>query len=361
MALSKEQQIEKILLRFPTERYKQFAYQIRPFLTMAMTLVLLILGILHIVNFVVIAWVMAAFVLDNVALTSIMSVARAINHLANGRKQIKAIVMLVMVSLALVTGACLGYFVLAHMPLVISAFSNYISLTGCSPFLISMGALLGGYVSHATHKIPLFWGIFLGSCIASVIYFPIPIAFEIIYFSAIASAFFATIVAKQSMRLYYKLSYGHTNADGYNIAKNPTELRAFILSQADKFSVSPSHFEALAYLCRNRIDQVKRESSFWDEYMCNRNHITNSHKDIYHLLMSAKLSTPEEIQEAKYVIANSNLPSEFKTPENKTKVKQMLRLGTFFNPDLALRTTVHQFEIDEAGVLDPNLLRSFRV
>ena len=361
MKLTKEQQIKKILLRFPTERYKQFAYQIRPFVTIAMSIVLFALGWFHIVNFAVIAWIMAAFVLDNVALTSIVSVSRAVNHLVNGRKQIKAVVMLVMVSLALATGAGLGYFIFSHMPVVIAAFTNYISLTGCSPFLISMGALLGGYVSHATHKIPLFWGIFIGSCIASVIYFPITIAFEVVYFSALAAAFFATIIAKQSMRLYYKTNYGHTNADGYNIAKNPIELREHIHSQAAKLGVSARELEALAGEMRVRIDRTKRESSFWDEYMDNRTHITNSHKDIYHLLMSSKLATDEEKREAKYVIANSNLPSEHKTPENKAKIKRMLRLGTFFDPNLSVRTRAHQFEIDEAGSLEPSLLQPFQI
>lgn len=363
--LSKKQQIKKILQRFPTERYKQFSYQIRPFFTMGMTMLLLALGWLHIVNFAVIAWIMAAFILDNVALTSIISVLRAFNHLANGRKQLKSTVMLVMVSLALMVGAGLGYFVFAHMPFVITVFTNYISLTSCSPFLISMGALFGGYVSHATHKIPLFWGIFLGSCIGSVVPLPITVVFEVIYFSAIAAAFFATIVAKQSMRLYYRFYYdGDTNADGYNVAKNPSELREFIHTQSQKFGVTPKEFDELTKVCRKRIKDVKKVdsvSAVWNEYMGNTGHITNSHKDIYHSLMNAKLEAgTQEIKEAKYMIAHSNLPAKFNTSENKKKVNRMLRLGTFFEPNLALRTKVHQFEIAEAGVLEPSLLTPFR-
>lgn len=363
--LSKKQQIKKILQRFPTERYKQFSYQIRPFFTIGMTIFLLALGWLHIVNFVVIAWIMAAFILDNVALTSIISVLRACNNLANGRKQLKAIVMLVMVSLALIAGAALGYFVFAHLPFVITVFTNYINLTGCSPFLISIGALLGGYVSHTTHKIPLFWGIFLGSCIGSMVPIPIPIVFEVIYFSAIAMAFFATIVAKQSMRLYYRFYYdGDTNADGYNVAKNPSELREFIHAQAHKFSVTPQEFEDLFKTCRKRIKDVKKidsVSAVWNEYMGNTGHITASYKNIIYNLMDAKLEAgSEEVKEKKYMIAHSNLPVKSNTAENKKKVNTMVRLGTFFEPNLALRTRVHQFKIAEAGMLDPNLLKPFR-
>ncbi len=36
LASTKEQHVKKILKRFPTEGYKQFSHQTRPFLTMAM-------------------------------------------------------------------------------------------------------------------------------------------------------------------------------------------------------------------------------------------------------------------------------------------------------------------------------------
>lgn len=357
--LRNEQHLQKILQRFPTEKYKQFSHQTRPFFTMATGFFLLALGWLHIVNFAVISWLLAAFVLDNVALTPIMSALRAINHLANGRKKTKSIVILIVVALALCLGSGLGYYLLAQYPFIATLFSNYIGLTGCSPFLISMGAILGGYFSHATHKVSLFWGIFIGSCLGSVAYIPIPIALEVIYFSAVATAFFATVIAKQSLRLYYKLTYGHSNADGYNMDRNPMEQRQFIIEQAQKFEVSPQAVAMLAEHCQKRIAEVKKDASFWDEYMGYRSQITNSYKDIRLGLLNPTASS-EEISETKYLVANSHLPPAFNTPENKQKVSAMFRSGTLFAPDLELRMWAHQFKISESGLMDVRLLSPFQ-
>lgn len=358
--MTRDRHIQKILQRFPTEKYKQFSHQTRPFFTMATAVFLIALGWLQIVNFIVIAWILAAFVLDNVALTPIMSSLRAINHLANGRKRLKSLLILTAVALALISGTGLGYFVLIHSTWATTFLSNYIALTGCSPFLISLGAIVGGFFAHATHKIPLFWGILIGSCVASVLHLPIAIAFEVVYFTAIATAFFATVIAQQSMRLYYKVYYGHTNADGYGMDRNPTEQREFIQYQAEKFAVTPSQFSALASQCRTRISENKRDASIWNEYMGYRSHTTNSYKDIYHGLMNPSLSE-EDVIEIKHLIVNSNLPAVSNTYENKKKVSKMLRLGTFFAPDAELRTMAHQFNIADAGVIEPSLLEPFRV
>ncbi len=355
--MPRAKEIKAILQRFPTEGYKQFSYQTRPFFTVTMAAFLLGLGWFHIVNLALIYWILAAFVLDNVALTPIMSALRAINHIYYGRKLLKSKVILAAVVIALVLGAVLGYFVMA--PLLSKFLLDYIALTGCSPFLISMGAMLGGYISHATHKIPLFWGIFLGSCVASVIFIPIPIMVEVVYFSAIAVAFLTTVATKQALRLYFKKYYGHTNADGYDLARPVREQEDFAKAQAEKFNVSLKQFYALTEHCQKKITAVKQDATMWEEYMNTRIHTTNSYKDIYHGLMNPRL-TPESIAEVKHMIEYSNLPPELNTVENRKVVTIALRTGTFFNPNLEQRTMVHRFNISDSGGLDPNFLTAFR-
>ena len=355
--MTKSKHIQQILLRFPTESYKRFSYQTRPLFTIFMAICLLGLGWFHIVNLAVIYWLLAAFVLDNVALTPIMSVLRAVNHLYYGRKLFKSKIMLAVVAIAVLVGALLGYTVLA--PIVSKFLLDYITLTGCSPFLISMGAMLGGYVSHATHKIPLFWGIFIGSCIASVIFIPVPITIEVVYFSAVAVAFVATIVTKQALRFYFKKYYGHTNADGYDMARPAREYEDFVASQAQKFNVSPKQFEDILSHCRQRITDIKQEATWWDEYMNTRLHTTNSYKDIYYGLMNPNL-TPRHIKEVTYLISNSNLPPELNTPENRKAVAYASRMGAFFKPNIDERTMVHQFKIMDSGSLNSTLLTGFR-
>jgi hypothetical protein len=357
--MTTQQQIQKILQRFPTEKYKQFSHQTRPFFTLATAICLIALGWFHVVNFMVVSWILAAFVLDNIALTPIMSALRAVNHLVNRRKTFKSIMTLLVVALSAGLGVGLGYFLLGHFPIVASIFTDYISLTGCSPFLISMGAMLGAYIAHATHKVSLFWGIFIGSFLATMLYIPVPIALEVIYFSAVGTAFFATVLAKQSLRLYYKLNYGHTNADGYGLDRNAQEQREFALEQSKKFGITLREFEVLSYYCLARITEVKKDASIWTEYMNYRSQITNSYKDIQFALMNPNI-TEEEIRETKYLIAHSNLTPAFNTAENKNKVASMYRLGTFFAPDLELRTMAHQFKISESGILDPKVQAPFR-
>ncbi|MCX7090140.1 MAG: hypothetical protein NTU48_01630 [Legionellales bacterium] len=355
--MSRSKQIKRILQRFPTEGYKQFSYQTRPFFTVGMAVFLLALGWFQIVNLAVIYWILAAFVLDNVALTPIMNALRAVNHLYYGRKKFKSTVILAAVITALILGAVLGYFVMA--PLISKFLLDYIALTGCSPFLISMGAMLGGYISHATHKIPLFWGIFIGSCLASVVYIPIPIMIEVVYFSAIALAFVTTVATKQALRLYFQKHYGHTNADGYDLTRTAREQDDFIEAQAKQFQISPQEFYTLTQHCRKKITEIKRDSKLWEEYMNIRIHTTNSYKDIYHGLMNPHL-TPETVRVVKEMIGNSNLPPELNTAENRKKVTNSLRAGTFFNPNVEQRTLVHQFQIFDSGGLDPKLLTAFR-
>ncbi|HVT62848.1 MAG TPA: hypothetical protein VHD33_05100, partial [Legionellaceae bacterium] len=171
--MSRSDEIEKILHYFPTERFKRFTYSTRPFTTVVMGITLVGLGWLHILSMPIACWLLAAFVLDNIALTPIMGAINAVNHLLNSRKILKASIMLAAISLSLISGAYLGYFYLAPMPMIAQVLSKYITITGCSPFLISIGAMLGAYVSHTTHKIPLFWGIFFGSCLASIVYIPV--------------------------------------------------------------------------------------------------------------------------------------------------------------------------------------------
>ncbi len=197
-----------------------------------------------------------------------------------------------------------------------------------------------------------------------MLYLPIPIVLEVVYFSAVATAFFATIIAKQSLRLYYKMKYGHSNADGYELAREPIEQRQFIDKQAIVLNVSPQALLELTADCRLKIATTKHGASFISEYMSYRSHITNSYKDIYFGLMNPELSY-SDAQTVKELIQNSTIPPELNRPEQRAehqkKVARELRLGAFFNPDIETRMMVHQFKISDGGGLNSELVKAFRI
>ncbi|MCR9191925.1 MAG: hypothetical protein NXI01_04625 [Gammaproteobacteria bacterium] len=348
----------KILRYFPTEKTKRFNIQTRPLITIASGVLLAVLGWFHIIPQAVACWVAATFVLDNVALTPIITALKAQNNLQNERKQFKAKVMLAVIALTLLAGTLLGYFVLAQTPMVMKLLFDYIALTGCSPLLISIGSMIGAYISHATHKIPLFWAIFAGSCLASMVALPVPLILEMVYFSAVATAFLATIITKQTLRVYFKKRYGDSNADGYGTMRSKTDQDAFIAGQAKKLGVSPQEFTAITTLCRERIAEQRKKSNPWTRFMLYEVHITNSYKDIL-LHMMGKLSS-QEVEITKDLIAQTRFPySVTNTKGNCEQVTLALRKGTFFKPDFEERMLVHRVKIADGGGIDPDTSKPF--
>ena len=198
---------EAILKRFPTEKYKRFWYPTRPIFTLFLGLFLSSLGWLGIMPISWALWAAAAFALDDLPITPITAMFTSINNLMQGRKTLKAIVMITAISLAIIAGSLLGYFVLAQTPIAVKLISDYIALTSCSPLLISIGAMLGAYAAHATHKISPFMGFGLGILVASFIPFSPPLIVEIMFLSIAGCAFVTSVLVKHSLRAYFKFTY----------------------------------------------------------------------------------------------------------------------------------------------------------
>ncbi len=354
---------DQIQQRFPTERYKRFWYPTRPMFTLLSGLSIAALGFLGIVPLSWALWFAAAFALDDLPLTPITGMFTAINNLLQGRKKLKAVVMITALSLALILGGVLGYFFIAQTPFAVKLITDYIALTSCSPLLISLGAILGAYVAHATHKISPFMGFALGICVASFIPFSPPLIVEIVFLSMAACTFVTSVITKQALRAYYKHVHGETNADGYEHARSTEAQAEFINQQAEKFNVTPEELQALATHCKVRVAEIKRNASFYQEYIGSRNYTSNSFKDIYHSLMNPKL-TPAEVVDVKDLIANSKLPAELENDAEARATQTVMMnvhfvYGTFFHQGVEARTLGHQLKIAEGGGLNEELIRPF--
>ena len=181
---------EEIFKRFPTEKYKRFWYPTRPLFTLFMGLFIAGLGWIGLLPFSWALWFSAAFALDDLPITPITAMFTAMNNLRQGRKTLKAIVMIIAIGFAVITGGFVGYFFLAKTPIAVKFITDYIILTDCSPLFISLGAMIGACVAHVTHKMSPFMGFSLGILIASFVPLSPPLIVEIIYLSIAASAFF---------------------------------------------------------------------------------------------------------------------------------------------------------------------------
>lgn len=351
--------IEEISKRFPTEKYKRFWYPTRPLFTLLTGLFVAGLGWVGILPFSWALWFAAAFALDDLPITPITAMFTAINNLRQGRKTLKAIVMIIAISLAVIAGGCLGYFVLAQAPIAVKLITDYIALTSCSPLFISLGAMLGAYSAHATHKISPFMGFAFGILIASFIPFSPPLIVEIVFLSIAGSAFLTSVLVKQGLRAYFKWRYGESNADGYECARSPEAQEVFVNQQALKFGVTPDAFQNLASHCKEKVSTYKSQASFWHEFSGNRNYVTNSFKDIYHGLMNPRL-THAEAKTVKELIKNSELAAENKNPKTKVQIESHFALGTFFHAGVSARTLGHQIKIMEGGGLDADTIRPFK-
>jgi hypothetical protein len=349
---------EEIFKRFPTERYKRFWYPTRPLFTLFTGLFIAGLGVLGLLPFSWTLWFAAAFALDDLPITPISAMFTAINNLIQGRKTLKSMVMITAISLAVITGGLLGYFVLAQSPIAVKLIMDYIVLTACSPLFISLGAMLGAFVAHATHKINPFMGFSLGISIASLIPFSPPLIFEIIFLSIAGCTFLTSMLAKQGLRAYFKYTYGDSNADGHACARSPEDQAAFVASQAAKFKVTPEAFQNLVSHCKEKFTTYKQQASFLHEFSGNRNYVTNSFKDIYLGLMNPKLTDTEAVT-VKELIANSRLDDVNNNQETKIRIETHFVLGTFFHAGVSERTLGHQIKIAEGGGLDSDKISPF--
>jgi hypothetical protein len=346
------------LFHFQTEKNKRFWYPTRPLFTLFTGLFLSSLGFIGILPISWALWFAAAFALDDLPITPIINVFTAINNWMQGRKLLKAAVMITAVSLAVIFGGLFGYFVLAQSPFAVKLFLDYIALTSCSPLLISLGAILGGYLAHMSEKISPFFGFSLGVLIASFIPFSPPLVVEIVFLSIAGATFVSSIVAKQAMRIYYKYAHGESNADGYELARTSQQQVEYIEKQAALFGVKPDELRELAETCKARVATHKAQATFLQEFSGERTLTTNSYKDIYHGLMNPRI-TPEQVQQVKFLIGNSQLPDRFTNDEKKAVISSQYQLGFTMHDGLPTRLLMHQVALSKMNGLDKSLVEPF--
>ena len=335
-----------ILQRFKTEKFKRFSNQSGPMMILLSGLMLTgfnLVGILSLKQIISITGLFFPLIVRS----PIAAIVTSVNNLAHERKMTKAIFMILAISCGAAIGAEIGYFLLSHSLFYIPWIRGFINACRLSPILISIGMLTGILRSHATDNIQARSGFYLAMLASVILLFlpiEIPLIVEVVFICSASLAFITSIVAKQSLRAFYKYQYGHSNADGYQMDKTEGEQQIFITQQAIKFNVSEGAFKDLINYCRKKIQDIKQEASF-DEKLDHESPDqakTNSFKDIYYGLMNPK-SSAEDTAAIKTLLLSSTI-SDISTPSPLLSAIN-LPSKEFLRSDLFLRTVYHQTNV----------------
>ncbi|MFT4059019.1 MAG: hypothetical protein QM652_05665 [Legionella sp.] len=344
-----------VLQHFPVERYKRFSYRANLLFTLSLGVFILGLSYISVLPITWALWLSTTFVFNNLLLTPLMSIVNASNNLYHERKKLKSSIILASTLLAALTGGILALLIFSQMPVLMGLLTNFISATR-SPLLISIGAIVGSVVAHMSNKLSPALGMVLGIFMISRLPIPIPLTVDVVFISMAAFAFITNIAAKQCMRLYYKIRYGHTNADGYKINLSETDQQEFIDKQASLFKVTSEQFKTLVQACQTKIHKIKNETGLLDELSCPKQTKINSFKDIYHGLMNPKC-TKEDAQCVKELLKVSRTTQIKKHTENE-KVED-LKLFMLLTSDAELRsnlqTRIHYHQTAMALSVQPGI------
>ena len=351
-----------VLQRFPTEKYKQLSTRSWPLLTLSMLLMLASLNFLNYVSLIT-ALSYAGLVMPFIVWAPISAMMTSINNVTHERKMTKAVVMIAAISLAAVVGGLLGYFGLSQSLFFIPIVIDFLNACIFSPFIFSLCTLTGSLLAHATNRNPRD-GAYQGAQVGLLapitvlfIHLRIPFIFDVVCMCGLGLAFITSIVAKQSLRAYYKYQYGHSNADGYQMDKTENAQNTFIAEQAQKFNVSELAFKNLINYCKHKIGAIKKQASFYQvpDHESPDQEQSNSFKDIYHGLMNPK-SRIEDRVSVKELLRDTIHIHYLIKPDPILELKLKSATYRTIHSDLFLRTLFHQHQIDttfEKAYIEP--------
>ncbi len=368
----------EIKKRYATERHKRFFFPIRPLFTLGASLLFAALYLLGVMSITIAIILTAAFAFEDLPLAPFIKLIRAANNLSNGRKKLKSVVMISVISISALIGGPIAFFIFIHNPFFMLGIAAFVFGTGCSPIWLFLGGAVGALFADRNQKLTPLAAILAGVGIGWTIGFFLPVTIippvvSAIFVSSVACAFIGSVVAKQSLRFYFYCKYGHSNADGYNMHRPPEKQAAFIAAQAKKFDVSVEHFKALTEYCKTKVADIKYEASpihalkatsfsnpfavfTWclDEFTLKRNYQTNAYKDIYHGLMT-KNATPETVKQMQALLKDSK-----KVPKALEDAPKYPFIFCGKRQDnLQTRTFFHQSQLAEAGGISEDLIKPF--
>lgn len=286
-------------------------YPMRPILTLSIGLVLMILGFLNVLPVTTAVLIGAIFVTDDLILYPMLRIFGYILNLKTGKKIFKSIAITVMTLLGYLAGGLIGYFIIINLPSIFSIIALITAASDCAISVIAGCCLLGGILARL-FNFPTIVGVGIFGLAAPFLPIIIPVAIDTIVLSTLIGGFLGNYLTKQILRLAYKLLlYGHSNADGYYYAHDTEHVTELDRAQALKLHVPPETVKNTRAAIMHSIEAIKDNSHYGTKVTGTRQQMTNSYKDMLHLLMlgnsDAEFRNMRELMQEAILIAEQPL------------------------------------------------------
>jgi hypothetical protein len=285
---------DKIFKLFPTQKHTRIFYPIRPLFTLSLSLLLAGLGIIGLLPLSWGLWLAMMVGSDDLFVTPFFRLIQSCENLGNKRKQAKSILSIIAIIGGLAGGITLGIFIWYHVPVVAAFITSLTLKSGTSATLnalcMTLGALIGRVYKKNT-MLCILAGLMLATCLPVTV----PLAIECVFTLALATTFVSTILIKYALQAYYKIRYGHTNADGYAFNYQTTESAAD-QAAAQNLNVTAQEVQTLRVVCMKGAAGVRKRCHAGHGLTGTDAQLKNSFKDIFHLLIQAKDSKDTEVK-----------------------------------------------------------------
>lgn len=310
--------------------FDKLHYWNRPLFTIGLIIILTALAVVNVITAGTTAALIAAWCADDLIIDPIRRGMKHFSNVKRDHKKAKGIVGLMALSLGFLIGAIIGYFLLLNTPIAFSIAIGtraglMISVTTAT---IAFAGLLALAKFAKLNPMTCYGLVLLITLFMSPFIFGVGI--DVVVSSAVLGAFLATHISKHCMRLYYKITYGHTNADGYSMDVSDEERAVF-------FGVEESKVKNLRSSLVNIISHIKKISPWYTHISGSRQIETNAYKDMLHMLLHAKKTTDKHgIVELINTSDNTNSSTAFYRHEFYDAINANYHDSSFFTRVRAL-------------------------
>ena len=272
-------------------------YPVRPLFSLLIGLLISLFGFLHFpsAHFIFISGI--GTIADDILLAPGIQIHSYIRNFLLGRKLLKSSLGLTLIFGMAIAAGFVGFFVLTHVPAMLAVTQTVMSTLGTSIVLFSVTIAAAALLSKLLRQSMMIGGligVYVAHYALPMVMTSLPLNLTVC--AVLVTTFIATIVAKQSLRLIYKLAYGHSNADGYYFllgnAKGSVGRRAEL---ANYYGVTVSVFDRFIAALTRLPQVISAKSSFIENFVGNKTQFSSAYKDVLYLVaQDPKYESKEE-------------------------------------------------------------------
>lgn len=282
-------------------------YPMRPIFSLCCGLAIIALSWTPLLPVALAVYFGVSTVSDDVIFFPLLRTLSAIRYIQDGRKKAKAIVTVICTVLGLILGAAIAYFVLLNIPALLALAGLGAGVLGCGMTIFMAVCAVSILICMVFHQPPII-GAWVGAYIAHFIPAFLTAGVDLVVATSLVSAFLMSLIGKHAMRLYFKITTGDSNTDGYRFMLGENDYTRQEDEKLSKvFKVRPEQVTKMRLALISIIKKIKKEDSLFNELIGFRQLRTDSFKDILTALTTAK--TEEDASRLKKMLDWQDLES----------------------------------------------------